>query len=73
MPEVVQLDDRKLYYPADGVDAFLKAIAMSLTRLTVGSCNCLTKTHEPEYHRENCHYRMISELRKAIHHRKIQL
>ena len=33
-----------------------------LTALTVGSCTCCTKTPEVVYHREDCHYRLASEV-----------
>ena len=32
-----------------------------LHQAMVGSCDCLTKTHEAQYHAENCFYRKLSE------------
>lgn len=32
----------------------------------IGSCTCLTKTNEVKYHREDCHYRIVSEAEDRI-------
>ena len=37
-----------------------------LDRLAIGSCNCLTKTPEAKFHREDCRYRWICECADAV-------
>ena len=32
----------------------------------IGSCTCLTKTHEPAKHDVQCHYRLFSDCRDAF-------
>jgi hypothetical protein len=36
-------------------------LKLRLELAMVGSCNCLTKTHDPKYHNENCKYKAISD------------
>lgn len=37
-----------------------------IDRLTVASCSCFVKTPDIEFHKENCKYRMISEIRQEV-------
>lgn len=40
----------------------MNAIKCKLLKAEIGSCTCLTKTHDPEYHDENCRYRILREV-----------
>lgn len=33
----------------------------ALRKCSVGSCNCMTKSPDPQYHAEQCQYKMIAE------------
>lgn len=46
----------------DGGDGLL----IQLVLAKCGSCTCLTKTPEPQYHANNCIYRLLSEAADAI-------
>lgn len=37
-------------------------IILELNMLLIGSCNCLTKTPEVEYHKDYCKYKRIKKL-----------
>ena len=37
-----------------------------LAALGVGGCTCMTKTHEIEYHKPYCQYRVVSEARLEL-------
>jgi hypothetical protein len=39
---------------------------MLLSRIIVGSCSCMTKTPELQYHRADCDYRLASEISHAL-------
>lgn len=36
----------------------LGGVGLALNMACVASCNCMTKTPEPEFHAESCHYKM---------------
>jgi hypothetical protein len=42
--------------------------AASMAR--VASCNCRTKTHEPDYHADNCPYKLLGEAVKKLEQAK---
>ena len=37
-----------------------------LASIMLGGCTCLTKTNELKYHKENCHYRLASEVSELL-------
>lgn len=39
----------------------LAAINMKLMMATNSACSCMTKTHDPSFHKEHCSYRNIRE------------
>ncbi len=39
----------------------LEVCRLAMVRATIGSCSCLTKTPEPEYHAKYCGYRILRE------------
>lgn len=44
----------------------LQDINNLLVRASFGSCNCLTKTPDPEYHDQTCRYRLIMECSELV-------
>ena len=43
-----------------------KRSKLYLLRISVGSCNCLTKTNEAKFHDDNCSYKRISNSIKGL-------
>ena len=43
-------------------DAAIKELVDSLEKLKIGSCTCLTKTPDVEYHSDECRYRIICQI-----------
>lgn len=44
----------------------VKDINMKLLRASGCSCTCMTKTPEPEFHKESCTYRLIREAMELV-------
>ena len=42
------------------------SLADRLEQATVGSCTCLTKSHDIQYHATDCHYRLFDETAAAL-------
>lgn len=47
-------------------DSLVKAIEKRMVRAIVASCNCVTKTPDTAFHREDCRYRALAEGLGAI-------
>lgn len=57
----------KYYYDSFGMK--IEATLPLLTRIIfaqIASCRCMTKTPDPDYHKEDCTYRVLYEAQKEI-------
>jgi hypothetical protein len=50
----------------DQINNAIGAAAMA----QVASCSCLTKTHEPDYHSDDCPYKLLTEAIKKLQQAK---
>lgn len=44
----------------------IATIIRKIDKLIIGSCTCLTKTHEPKFHNDECRYKILMEIRDEL-------
>lgn len=49
----------------EALEATLADLRLAVFRAQMGSCSCLTKTPDPQYHAASCTYRRLSEVLSA--------